>query len=95
MELGISEFNVEQHHFYLGTVHDITKNKQAEDALRDLSGHLETAREAERTRIAGEIHDELGSILTALKMDLSWLNKQLPPDLVLMPSKNLCDESTT
>jgi signal transduction histidine kinase len=34
-------------------------------------------RERESTRIAREIHDELGQILTALKMDLSWLNKRL------------------
>jgi signal transduction histidine kinase len=81
MELGVSAFNVDQRHFFIGTVHDITERKQAEEALRDLSSHLETVREDERTRIAREIHDELGSLLTALKMDLSWLNKQLPTDL--------------
>jgi len=87
MELGVSEFNVEQRHFFIGTAHDITERKKAEDALRDLSGHLESAREEERTRIAREIHDELGSLLTALKMDLSWLNKRLPEDLVLCHGK--------
>ncbi len=81
MELGVSEFNVDQRHFFIGTIHDITGRKQVEEALRDLSCHLETAREDERTRIAREIHDELGSLLTVLKMDLSWLNKQLPADL--------------
>jgi PAS domain S-box-containing protein len=63
------------------TLADITERKQAEDARRDLSGHMEAARECERTRIAREVHDELGSVLTALKMDISWLNKQLPADL--------------
>jgi PAS domain S-box-containing protein len=87
MELGISEFNVEQRHFYLGTVHNITESKNAENALRELSGHLETAREDERTRIAREVHDDLGSVLTALKMDLSWLIKQLPADLMLCRQK--------
>jgi signal transduction histidine kinase len=48
--------------------------------LRDLSLYLQTAREEERTRIAREIHDELGQGLTALKMDLSWLKKRLLPD---------------
>lgn len=87
MELGVSEFYVDQRHFFIGTVHDITERKKAEEALRDLSSHLERAREDERTRIAREIHDELGSLLTALKMDLSWLNKQLPANLPLCHEK--------
>ncbi|MGZ5049672.1 MAG: PAS domain S-box protein [Methylobacter sp.] len=87
MELGVSEFSVDQRHFFIGTAHDITERKEAEYALRDLSGYLEAAREDERTRIAREIHDELGSLLTALKMDLSWLNKQLPEELVLCHGK--------
>ncbi|UUX97752.1 PAS domain-containing protein [Aquabacterium sp. J223] len=50
---------------------------RALDQLRELSGHLETVREEERTRIAREIHDELGSLLVALKMDTDWLAKRL------------------
>jgi signal transduction histidine kinase len=49
-------------------------------ALRNLSLYLQTAREEERTRIAREIHDELGQALTALKMDLSWLKKRVSPE---------------
>ena len=45
--------------------------------LRALANHLETVRETERTRIAREIHDELGSLLVALKMDVGWLGKRL------------------
>jgi len=45
--------------------------------LRNLANHLETVREGERTRIAREIHDELGSLLVALKMDADWLGKRL------------------
>ncbi len=45
--------------------------------LRELAAHLETVRETERTRIAREIHDELGSLLVALKMDVGWLGKRL------------------
>ncbi|MGE5893149.1 MAG: PAS domain S-box protein, partial [bacterium] len=46
------------------------------DQLRNLSVHLQAAREEERTTIAREIHDELGQVLTALKMDLSWVSGQ-------------------
>ena len=45
--------------------------------LRDLANHLETMRESERKRIAREIHDELGSLLVALKMDTHWLGKRV------------------
>jgi signal transduction histidine kinase len=41
--------------------------------------HLLSAREAERKSVAREIHDELGQLLTALKMDLSWIEKRLGP----------------
>jgi signal transduction histidine kinase len=46
--------------------------------LQRLTGSLLEAREAERTRIAREIHDTLGQTLTALKMDVSWIGRQLP-----------------
>lgn len=50
---------------------------QALEQLRDLSAHVETVREDERTRIARDIHDELGSLLVALKMDVNWLEKRV------------------
>jgi len=50
---------------------------QALAQLRDLQAHLEHVREDERTRIAREIHDELGSLLVALKMDVGWLAKRV------------------
>ena len=45
--------------------------------LRELGARSDTVREEERTRIAREVHDELGSLLVALKMDVSWLDKRL------------------
>lgn len=47
--------------------------------LRELSAYLDSVREDERTRIAREIHDELGSLLVALKMDVNWLAHRLAP----------------
>ncbi len=48
--------------------------------LRELSAYLHTVREDERTRIAREIHDELGSLLVALKMDVNWLGRRVAGD---------------
>jgi len=45
--------------------------------LRELAAWSEEVREDERTRIAREVHDELGSLLVALKMDVNWLDKRL------------------
>lgn len=45
--------------------------------LRELAAYMETVRETERTRIAREIHDELGSLLVALKMDVNWMEKRV------------------
>jgi signal transduction histidine kinase len=47
------------------------------EQLRALAAHLESVREAERSEIAREIHDVLGQALTALKIDISWLNKHV------------------
>ena len=52
--------------------------------LRDQAIHLETVREDERKRIAREIHDELGSLLVALKMDTHWLGKRVPEQPALV-----------
>jgi PAS domain S-box-containing protein len=57
------------------------RTRQLSDALaqlRERANHAEAVREQERTRIAREIHDELGSQLVALKMDTDWLARRLP-----------------
>lgn len=54
------------------------------ERLQQLSAHLEAIREEERKHIAMEIHDELGQLLTALKMDLSLLKMQLAADSAAM-----------
>jgi signal transduction histidine kinase len=51
--------------------------KRAEQ-LRTLTMHIQDAREEERKTAAREVHDELGQLLTAAKMDLSWLRTHPP-----------------
>jgi signal transduction histidine kinase len=48
--------------------------------LRNLYQHLQTVREEERTIISRDIHDDLGQLLTALKIDLLWMRKKLPEE---------------
>jgi PAS domain S-box-containing protein len=67
------------------TYEDITAEKKVQEELersreelRNLSTHLQSVREEERARVARKIHDELGQALTALQMDLSWLDSRLP-----------------
>jgi two-component system, NarL family, sensor histidine kinase UhpB len=52
--------------------------EQSRTELRALAARLQAIREEERTRIAREIHDELGQALTALKLDLAWLSAKRP-----------------
>jgi signal transduction histidine kinase len=68
----------------LSVTRDITERKRAEADLRGSRAQLralmtkfEAVREQERARIAQEVHDELGQILTALNMDLTWLDQRL------------------
>ena len=56
---------------------DITAVKKAQDQLRRLSGKIISSQEKERTAIARELHDELGQILTALRMDAVWIQERL------------------
>jgi PAS domain S-box-containing protein len=60
---------------------DITKRKQAEEALQDLFSHQEIALENERSKVEHDIHAALGSNLVGLKVELSALRKQLPAEL--------------
>jgi PAS domain S-box-containing protein len=53
------------------------KLKESFESIRKLTEHLQNIREEERLHIAREIHDELGQLMTVLKMDISWLNKRV------------------
>jgi len=63
---------------------DISERREREeelnhsrDQLRLLAAHLQGVREEERTRIAREVHDQLGQMLTGLRMDVGWMEKQI------------------
>jgi signal transduction histidine kinase len=58
----------------------IVETGEVNEQLRELTAHLQNIREEERIHIAREMHDELGQLLTAFKMDISWLNKRLAAD---------------
>jgi signal transduction histidine kinase len=54
--------------------------RQSRERLRALAAKVESVREEERSRIAREVHDRLGQLLTALNMDLSWLAARIASD---------------
>ena len=78
IEASISQIRDGTGKLYTVMLRDVTERMRAENALkqsreelRDLSANLQNVREEEKTRIARELHDDLGQQLTALKMDLS------------------------
>ena len=67
-----------------GMMLNISERKLAEieiinsqEYLRELSAHIQDVREEERLSLAREVHDDMGSMLTAIKMDIAWVAKHL------------------
>ncbi|MGV2289376.1 CHASE domain-containing protein [Trinickia sp. YCB016] len=84
IEASISQIRDATGKLYTVMLRDVTERVRAEnelkasrEELRDLSANLQNVREEEKTRIARELHDDLGQQLTALKMDLSAVEQTL------------------
>jgi PAS domain S-box-containing protein len=82
-----------------GTVQNVTERKQAEEdllkttnQLRSLAAHLHSIREEERTAIAREIHDEFGQVLSALKMNLTAIERKLQNGEKRLNRQEIIDE---
>ena len=87
IEASISQASVAGHQLLTVILRDVTERvnaarqiQLANEELREVAVRLQAVREAERTRIARELHDELGQALTALKMDVDLLGATLPPE---------------
>jgi PAS domain S-box-containing protein len=85
IEASISQTAEGGHRFYTVILRDVTERLRAEQALRDSREEIQqlalaasTAREQEKSRIARELHDELGQALTALKIDVGWMRENVP-----------------
>jgi PAS domain S-box-containing protein len=64
---------------------DITERKRGEESLvlqreqlRALAERLQSVREEDRKKVARDLHDQIGQILTSIKMDLTWVTRRLP-----------------
>ena len=64
---------------------DITERKRGEESLvlqreqlRALAERLQWVREEDRKKVARELHDQIGQILTSIKMDMTWVTRHLP-----------------
>ncbi len=64
---------------------DITERKRGEESLvlqkeqlRALAERLQWVREEDRKRVARDLHDQIGQILTSIKMDMTWMTRHLP-----------------
>lgn len=84
IEASISQIDDDNGKLYTVMLRDVTERMKADEALRrsreelrELSANLQNVREEEKSRIARELHDDLGQQLTALKMDLSSVEAAL------------------
>lgn len=105
IDLAVAEMHFGDRRMFTGMIRDISERKQTEEALRRsqlelrrLSAHQEQVKEEERKRIAQEIHDELGALLTGIKAYVSvsidrTTRAGLPVDPLLADTAELADNA--
>ena len=59
------------------------------EELTSLATYLTDVREAEKLHLAREMHDELGALLTAAKLDAAWIERTLPPETQALVAQRL------
>lgn len=67
-------------HEVLGITHDLTEGKRYENELKNFAVYLQNEIEKERIAISREIHDDLGQTMSALKLDIGWIKRRVPPE---------------
>jgi hypothetical protein len=94
IDAAISQLSEHDGKFYTVILRDVTERLRAEEALRQSKQELQqlgaaahVAREHEKSRIARELHDELGQSLTALQMDVAWCKQNIPPEQQVLAGK--------
>jgi signal transduction histidine kinase len=83
IDASISQLTDAGGRFFTVILRDVTERVRAEEALRvskeelqQLASAAHAAREQEQSRVARELHDELGQGLTALKMTVAWVEQR-------------------
>jgi PAS domain S-box-containing protein len=85
IDASISQVLEDGKRYYTVILRDVTSRVEAEEALRrskdelqELGAAAHLTREQEKSRIARELHDELGQLLTMLQMDVAWCKERQP-----------------
>lgn len=106
VDVSLSFLRFRDAEYLVAFITDVTEKRQARAALeeseamlRKLSAHLESVREEEKARIAREVHDELGQVLTVLRLEISMCELSGQQDAALterlQSMKKLIDQTFT
>ena len=94
VEASISKSGEPGKQVFTAILRDVSQRVRAEQALRrsreelrEMASVSQKVREQEKSRVARELHDELGGALTALKMDAAWLHERLPQGVAELEEK--------